>query len=246
MEALVVVAGLGHLRHRMRRRGLVPAVHRAVCGRHQSLDAELVVHEREGRALLCGPVEGAPQDRQELPVVGDRERLPADVSEARREIGALHVRVVRERVHDRLRPLRGAVGGAHVEDELRRRVGLPRARALVGAGVGECASEHLDRRRRGLDGVIGPREKLRVADRREILPAAPELRQPEQVQVRLVADDHVLQVGHRGDDRRRPRGEVALVGCRVRRLRAPVRIDVEVDLDAGGRRLVHSGAQVTQ
>ena len=93
------------------------------------------------------------------------------------------------------------------------------------------------RGRDALDSVVRAGEQALVADRGDILARRAELRRPEQVQVRLVADDHVLQAREAGDDAGEPGRESRLLGGHLRRLRAAVRIGVEVDVDPGGRRL---------
>ena len=96
---------------------------------------------------------------------------------------------------------------------------------LVLTARGECAADHVDVGRDRLERVVGLREQQLVRRRGEVTAAGAELRHPEQVQVRLVADDEVLDAGHEPCDRRCVFRELA-AGARVERRRAPVaRID---------------------
>src|SRR5919108_1609866 len=91
----------------------------------------------------------------------------------------------------------------------------------VGPARGEGAAEDADAGGGGLDRVVAAREQVLVADRGDVAAAAAELRLPERVEVRLVADDHVThgrerlyhrgaeggEIGPRGGRRRRRPGE---------------------------------------
>ena len=61
---------------------------------------------------------------------------------------------------------------------------------VVAAARRERAADHLHVRRDRLDRVVGPREQVLVRGRGDVAAAGAELRHPERVQVRLVADDH--------------------------------------------------------
>ncbi len=137
-------------------------------------------------------------------------------------------RVDRERVHHGLRARARLVGRPHVEDELRRRMRVPRERVVVGAARGERAAEDDDVRRHRLQRVVGLGEEREVRGRGDVLAVRPELREPEAVQVRLVADRVVAHGGERlrerGDELRELRAR--LLGQR-RRPAARMRDDEE-------------------
>src|SRR5262245_17493363 len=126
LERLLVVLGLGLLGHRVIAERRVDVRLRAQLAlRDDRLDAELGVRDRERRPFLGGAVEGFAEETDELVVVAEPEGR-SGVRLARRDRGAPLVRVEREDVHDWLGPAAGAIGGAHVADELRRRVGWSR------------------------------------------------------------------------------------------------------------------------
>src|SRR5215211_7994483 len=102
-----------------------------------------------------------------------------------------------EGVHERALASAPAVGAAKVTDEGGRRVGRPRALRSVRSARGEGTAEHPDAGVRGLDRVVAAREQVQVGDRGEVAPSGSELRLPEGVEVRLVADDHVAN-GRKG------------------------------------------------
>ena len=132
--------------------------------------------------------------------------------------------------------------------------------------VGECVSRPvfgrstprgasappITRRQRpdGLDRVVGLREQRQVGGRGHVLAGRAELRQPEAVQVRLVADDEVADGREAPDDVGRPGDEVGAVGVSQRRHARAERIQRQDDpdpveirgsdrvLEAGGRRRV--------
>jgi hypothetical protein len=110
--------------------------------------------------------------------------------------------------------------------------------------VGERAADDLDPRRHALDGVVRAGEQSLVAGGGEILPGRAELGRPEEVEVRLVADDHVPQAGDPLDDAGEPRRKAHLLNGRPRRLRAVGRVGVEVDVAAGGAGQVDPVPQV--
>ena len=215
-EGVVVVRRLRRLVHRLRRGGLGAGVERRLAGRDLALDAELAVHDRQRRAGLRRAVE-ARQRRRQLAVVGDRDRRRPRMLERRRQARVVLVGVHVERVHDRQRPPGRLVGGDEVVDE-----GGGGVRVLAGAGLVTAArrqrsADHVARRRHRLDGVVRAREQRFVRGRGGVAAVERELRQPEAVVVRLVADDHVLHGRVAAHDRGRERGEVPLLGVAERR-----------------------------
>ena len=74
---------------------------------------------------------------------------------------------------------------------------------------GECAADHVHVVGDELERVVGAREQQLVRARREVGAVHPELRHPEEVQVRLVADDEVADRGELLRDRRCIRRELA-------------------------------------
>ena len=157
-----------------------------------------------------------------------------------REVGALRrvvgVRVQGEPVHHRQRPPAGAVRGTHRLDE--RRGGRRRSYALgpVGAAGRERAAPDAQAGVDGLEGVVGAREQREVRRRGRVRSVRAELREPEAVQIRLVADDDVVEAGQGGGERRGVLRERALGGSVERCRRGAGRIDGDVDLDAGEAR----------
>lgn len=90
--------------------------------------------------------------------------------------------------------------------------------ACVVVALCERAPDDLDARCHRLDSVIGACEQALVGGRGQVLPRAAELRQPEEVQVGLVADDHVTQSGNPGDDGSGPGREIDLIGSGIEEL----------------------------
>ena len=130
LDRLAVVVRLHLLRHRLRRRRLGPGVEALLRRRNLRLDAELVVDDRQRRPRLGGAVEGGAEQRDELRVVGERDRRRVRVrAEERRDARVVLVRVEGEAVHDRRRPPARAVRRAEVADEPGRRVRRPAARS---------------------------------------------------------------------------------------------------------------------
>ena len=115
-----------------------------------------------------------------------------------------------------------------------RRVRRPRAGGVVAAARRQRAADHVDVRRDVLQRVVGLREQREVRGRRGVRAVGAELRQPEQVQVRLVADDHVADGGERARDRRRVGGELR-PRRRRRRGHAAERVDGDDRPDPVGR-----------
>ncbi len=143
---------------------------------------------------------------------------------------------MRERVHDRRRPARGAVGGAEVGDERGRRVRLACRVGPVAAARRDRPADHLDAGVGRLERVVRLREQALVGGRRGVAAVGGELRQPVAVEVRLVADDHVPDRGGGRDDRGGVGGEIGLVGVGERRRRAAVAEHAREHLDpVGGR-----------
>ena len=141
----------------------------------------------------------------------------------RRDARGLHVGVEREGVHQRALAAGGAVGGTEVADERRRRVRRPRAAWTVGPARGERAAEDPDAGIGGLDRVVAAGEQVRVAHRCEVRPSGAELRLPERVEVRLVADDHRAEPGKGLHERGAVGGEIRALGGGSRRVaREPV------------------------
>ena len=79
------------------------------------------------------------------------------------------------------------------------------------------------RRASRLERVVAAREQVGVRERGGVAAAGVELRQPEAVEVRLVADDHVAQLRQRPDERGGVGGEVGALGRRPRRRRGRAR-----------------------
>ena len=113
-----------------------------------------------------------------------------------------------------LRALR-ARGSARAEilDKHRRRVRLPRRGRLVLPARRERAADYVDVRRDRFQRVVRAREEELVRARGEVDAAGAELRHPERVQVRLVADH---QVGDRREPPRDRRGELCEFAARAR------------------------------
>ena len=163
-----------------------------------------------------GPAEGLVQERHELRVVGERDLGRARMSLPRRDPGRDHVRVDAEGVHERPAAAACAVGLPEVADEDGRGVGGPEAVRVVCPARRDGAADHLDVRRGLLDRVVRAREQVLVRGRRDVVAGRAELRHPERVQVRLVADGHGDEVRERLDGRRGERRELRAL-CRVAR-----------------------------
>ena len=123
----------------------------------------------------------------------------------------------REPVHDGQRAAARPVGGAHVLEERDRRMRVATRARPVDAPGRERAAPDADRRVDGLERVVGAREQRQVCRCGRVGPVGIELRQPEAVEVRLVADDHVvdrrqLQLQDGEVARRTPRAPPASAG----------------------------------
>ena len=113
---------------------------------------------------------------------------------------------------------------------------VPLAVRPVGTAGCEPASDHLDRRRDVLDCVVAPCEQALVRAGRRVGAGCVELRPPEEVGVRLVPDDDVLDLRHEARHRGRERGEVRLLRVGHRRLAAELRdVDDRRDRLGDGR-----------
>ena len=124
----------------------------------------------------------------------------------------LAVDVDRELVHQRPVAAARAVGGAEVADELRGGVGRPRRRGVVAPARRQVAADHGDLRADVLQRVVGRREEPLVPGRCGVAARLVELRLPEEVEVRLVSDEHVADVGQRAGEVGRIRRERCAVG----------------------------------
>ena len=136
--------------------------------------------------------------------------------ERRRQPRRNQIRMDREHVHDRPRALRGAVGRAEI---LMNRVGecvWPGQPGLSWPCDASAPPMTFTSSGDELERVVRPREQQLVGARREIDAAHPELRHPEQVEIRFVADDEVADRRELLRDRRRVRGELT---ARTRRQR---------------------------
>ena len=237
-ERLPVVARLDVLAHRLRRRGLGARVERGLARRDLGLDAVLAVQDRQRRSALRGAVERLGEQADELVVVGDADRRVEWVGDRRRDARVVRVHVDRQGVHHGLRAAARPVCRSQPLDEGRRGVCRPGAVRAVRAARRDRAAVHRDRRRDRLDRVVGLREEREVGRGRRARSVEPELRQPEAVQVGLVADDHVLDRGRLADDGRGIRGEVG-PGLRRQRRRTRSRVhDRHVQTDAVPQRRV--------
>ena len=158
--------------------------------------------------------------------------------------GALSVDVDRDSVHDRLGAAARPVGRAEIEQELRRRVGRTRRRD-VAAARREPAADHLHVGVGRLQRVVGLGQERLVGCCGDVLAVRPELRHPEEVEVRLVPDDHVANGGQRLRERGHVRGES---GTRlgVRGGRRAELIDREHGLDVLSDRRVDGAAERRQ
>ena len=109
--------------------------------------------------------------------------------------------MVRELVHQRLRPSAGAVGGAHPLEELHRR------RGDVPGGASDCRlprrepdPDDVDRRIDLLERVVASSEQCLIGGAGRRRSVGVELGLPEARLVRLVADDHVFHGRERAGD----------------------------------------------
>ena len=152
-----------------------------------------------------------------------------------RDARVLGIRVDREPVHHRAPAPAQPVRLAQVEDEARRGVGRPGRAGIVAAARRERAADHDRPRRRRLDRVVGLREQAQVGGGGRVEPLLRELRHPETVQVRLVADDHVADRGNEPWDRGGVGRELLPRGRVPGRGRRPVRIDRDDQADPVGR-----------
>ena len=100
----------------------------------------------------------------------------------------------REHVEHGARSAARAVGSPEVLDEAGRRVRLALAVRVVAAAGREGTADHVHVRIDALDRVVGLGQERQVGGRRRVGAVGPELRHPEEVEVRLVADDHVVHV----------------------------------------------------
>ena len=175
--------------------------------------------------------------------------MPIDVvcgwAKRRRDRGRLAVDVDREHVHQRAAASARAVRGAEVLDERRRRVRRSRRIRVVAAARRQPAPDHGQLGVGVLERVIRDREQLLVRGRRGVTAARVELRRPEQVEVRLVADEDRPHRRKRSDESSRVGGERA-PRCLVERRRGAELVDGELRLDALGLRRRHGAPQRRQ
>ena len=176
-------------------------------GRDVRLHAELRVVDREAASALMSSGERMRQQRRQLRVVGNRDRRRRGVGLCGRELGGPHVRMYGERVHDRPGAPAGFVRRSEVLDEPRRRMRVALRARAVGAARGECAADHLNVRRDGLQGVVGACQQIEVALGRRVAAVGPELGQPEGIQIWLVAADDVADLRKPPGERRGVRGK---------------------------------------
>ena len=140
-------------------------------------------------------------------------------------------------VHHRQRAAARAVRVAHRLEERRRRGRRPCPVGPVGAAGGERAAPDAQLRVDRLERVVGSCEQREVGRRRRVRTVEPELREPEAVEVRLVADDHVVEGRHCAGERGRVLREPGLRGgIERRRPRAGVvHRHVDAAVESGGR-----------
>src|SRR3954465_2046104 len=150
----------------------------------------LALARRQPRSGRPRPTERLAKEGDELGVVGDADRRRTRVPETGGNALAVAIDVDRERVHDRRRAPARAVGEAEVADELRRRVCRPAGRAIAAARR-EPAADHVQAGVLLLQPVVGVGEQRLVVDRRLVAAGVVELGLPEEVEIWLVADDHV-------------------------------------------------------
>jgi hypothetical protein len=137
-----------------------------------------------------------------------------------------------EHVHDRPLPPARAVGGAEILDERRGGVRRPLRVRVVLAARRKPAADDVHVLVDGLQRVVGRREKPEVRGRGRVGPVRRELRHPEEVQVRLVADDHVTHLWDLARDRRGVRREADAVLAGERCVAAEL-VDRDDRTDAG-------------
>ena len=150
-----------------------------------------------------------------------------------------------EHVHDRLAAAALAIGGSEIAQERCRRVRLARRLRSVGAARRDGAADHGDVWRDHLQRVVGSSQQRLVGRSGEIAPALVELRHPEPVQIRLVADDKVAHVRQRLGQRCRVLGKLFPVEQAQRGLPATAGADGDhesnrVELSRKGARLERS------
>ena len=117
-----------------------------------------------------------------------------------------------------------AVGRAEVADEGRRRVRVAAGAGPVDAAWPQRAAPDRDLLVDLLGRVVHLGEQREVGRRGHVVPGLVELRHPEAVQVRLVADDDVAQLRYVAHDRADVRGELS---PRLRRQRGGCRAWLE-------------------
>ena len=132
--------------------------------------------------------------------------------------------------HGRRSPTR-AIRGAELADEPRRRDRVAAGARPVDTARRQRTADHAHARRHRLQRVVGLGEQRQVGGRGRSGAVGGELRQPEAVQVRLVADDHVAEARIGAGEIGRERGELRpILGRERRRPRARVE-DRDVDTD---------------
>ena len=133
------------------------------------------------------------RERVDQPVVvGETDRRRLRMRRVGRLAGRVGVGVEGEPVHDREQPVARAVGGAHVLQERDRRVRVAARSGPVDAPGRERAAPDARCRVDRLERVVRAGEEREIRRRGRIGAVRVELRQPEAVDVRLVADDHVV------------------------------------------------------
>ena len=239
LHRLGVHLSLCHLVDGMRRRGLRPGVEDCLRSRQGGLDPELVVEDRQGRPALRRAVERSAEEPDELLIVGKSDRRAVRVREVGPRGRGLRVRVEREGVHDRHCSAACSKSRSEIGDERRGGVRVAASRGLVDAARRERTSVDGGMGPHELQRVVGGREELLIRGRGDVLAARPELRQPEAIEVRLVADDDVVQQRIALRDVRRERREVGAVLVGERRDARTERVEREHDADAGELSRLH-------
>ena len=234
LHRLRVVESLRRLVDGMNGRGLGAGVEARPCRRRTCSRRRTRRRRSAASSPSARPVERLAEKRDELRIVGDRDRRVA-VGQRRRLVRAEHVRVEGKGVHDRRSAAARAIGGAHVEDELGRRVRLAGDRRIVGAGVREDAAEHLVRGRERLQRVVGLREQRDVRTAATSSPFGPNCGSQKRFRFGSLPMMKCFACGTALRDCDHPGGEVALVLVGERRHRAPERIEREIDPRPGAR-----------
>jgi hypothetical protein len=121
--------------------------------------------------------------------------------------------------------------GAEILDEGRRRVRLPLSPGIVLAARRKRTRDHVHVLVDGLQRIVGLGQHAVVRGRRGVVAAGVELGHPEEIQVRLVADDDVPHLRDRARDRRRVGGEAGTVLV-TERCRAAELVDGDDRTDA--------------